>query len=118
MANGQSYAISIEHILCNVFRCERFGFGGVVNSDFIRRQPFAAILSGLSFIYATAGREKQLEMEEFIKEFSFYSEMSIDDLLCFDTSTKTIDGITIEINYNNGEKAIEDMVEKFRKVCK
>jgi hypothetical protein len=118
MANGQSYAVSIEHILCNVFGCERFGFGGVVNSDFIRKQPFTAILSGLSFIYATAGREKQLEIEAFIEEFSFYSEMSIDGLLSFDTPTKMIEGVTIEINYNNGEKAIEDMIEKFRKICR
>ena len=118
MANGQSYAINIEHILSNVFRCERFGFGGVVNSDFIRRQPFTAVLSGIAFIYATAGEEKQLEIEKFIEEFSFYSKMSIDDLLSFDTSEKVLNGITIDINYENGEKAIEDMIGKFRNLCK
>lgn len=117
-AHAQGYAISIEHILCDVFDCERFGFGGIVNSDFIRKQPFTAMLSGLSFIYATAKDYKQEEIINFIEEYSFYSEMSLDMLLSFETSKKDINGITIEINYNNGEEAVEKMIEDFREVCK
>ena len=46
-AHAQGYAVSIEHILCNVFECERLGFSGIVNSDFIRKQPFSSIACGL-----------------------------------------------------------------------
>ncbi|MGE4282842.1 MAG: hypothetical protein AB7G87_03900 [Clostridia bacterium] len=117
-AHAQGYAVSIEHILCDVFGCQRFGFGGIVNSDFIRKQPFPAMLCGLSFIYATAGKDKQTEIIKFIEEYSFFSEMSLDLLLSFDTSTKNIDGITIELSFENGENAVENMIEDFRKVCK
>ena len=117
-AHAQGYAISIEHILCDVLGCERFGFGGIVNSDFIRRQPFLAMACGLSFIYATALKEKQMEIINFIEEYSFFSEMSIDLLLSFETNKKDINGITIEISFENGEKAIETMIEDFRKACK
>lgn len=33
VARSQSYAVEIEHILCKIFECERYGFGGVVNSE-------------------------------------------------------------------------------------
>ena len=117
-AHAQMFAVNIEHILCDVFECERFGFGGIVNSDFIRRQPFTAMACGLSFIYANAETKKQAEILKFIEDYSFYSTMSIDDLLSFDTSQKNINGITIELNFKNGKEAIECMIDDFRKVCK
>lgn len=118
MINGQSYAISIEHILCTVFTCERFGFGGVVNSDFIRRQPFAAMLSGLGYLYANSDSVKKKLIENFIEKNSFYSNMSIDDLLSFENSIKVLDGIQIDIGFENGVKAIECIIEEFRDICK
>jgi len=42
--NVQRYAIEIEHIIRDVFSCERFGFEGVTDSDFIRTQPFIVLL--------------------------------------------------------------------------
>ncbi|MBC2726107.1 hypothetical protein [Desulfosporosinus sp.] len=115
---AQGYAVSIEHILCNVFNCERFGYGGIVNSDFIRKQPFTVMACGFSFIYANAKSDKQKEIIEFINNYSFFSEMSIDTLLSFDTSTKEFNGITIEISYKNGQEAVEIMIEDFRKLCR
>lgn len=117
-ALAQGYAVSIEHILCKVFDCERFGYGGIVNSDFIRKQPFTAMACGFSFIYATAKSDKQKEIIEFINDYSFFSEMSIDTLLSFETSTKDINGITIGINYKNGQEAVENMIDDYRKLCK
>jgi hypothetical protein len=116
IGSAQGYATSIEHILCNVYQCERFGFGGIVNSDFIRKQPFTAMVCGLSFVYSNATNNKQIEIEKFITEYSFFSEMSLDLLLSFDTSKKDINGITFEINFENGERAVEKMIEDFRKV--
>ena len=115
---AQGYAINIEHILCNVFECERFGFGGIVNSDFIRKQPFTAMACGLAFIYATCGSLQREEILAFIGEYEFFKEMALDTLLSFDTSSKDIDGVTFELNYKNGHDAVENMVEDFRKLCK
>lgn len=117
-AHAQGYAVSIEHILWDVFECERFGFGGIVNSDFIRKQPFTAMACGLSLVYANAANNKRITIEKFIEEYSFFSEMSLDLLLSFEASEKNIDGITIGINFENGEKAVEKMIEDFRKVLK
>ena len=117
-ASAQSYAVSVEHILCNVFNCERFGFGGIVNSDYIRKHPYAAMTSGLAYIYATANSAKKSEITKFAEDFNFFSDMSFDELLSFDSSEKVIDGVTIGIDYENGEKAVEDMIERFRSICK
>lgn len=56
-------------------------------------------------------------VEEFINDTSFYMEMSIDELLSFETSSKTIDKATIELEYENGEKALEDIMDKFSNIC-
>ena len=117
-SHAQSYAVSIEHILCNIYKCERYGFGGIVNSDFIRKQPFPAMLCGLSFIYSNATNNKHIEIDKFINEYYFFREMSLDVLLSFDTSKKEINGITLEISFENGERAVEKMIEDFRKVLK
>lgn len=117
-ALAQGYAVSIEHILCDVFNCERFGYGGIVNSDFIRKQPFTAMGCGFSFIYALAKNDKQKEIIAFIDDYSFFSEMSLDTLLSFDSTTKNINGITIEISHRNGQEAVKKMIEDFRKLCK
>lgn len=117
-AHAQGYAVSIEHILCNVFDCERFGFGGIVNSDYIRKHPYSAMTCGLACLYATANSTRRAEITKFVENFYFFSDMSLDELLSFDSSEKVIDGVTIGIDYDNGEKAVEDMIEKFRDVCK
>lgn len=44
--------------------------------------------------------------------------MSIDDLVPFETSQKTINVITIELNFKNGKEAIESMINDFSKVYK
>jgi len=36
----QSYAINIEHDLTSEYNCDRFGIGGIANSDHIRRVGF------------------------------------------------------------------------------
>lgn len=46
-----------------------------------------------------------------------YSEMSLDELLSFESNSKKTGGGTIELNYENGEKALEDIMNKFSKIC-
>ena len=116
--SAQNHAVNIEFILRDVFNCERYGLGGIVNSDFIRKQPFTAIACGLSFLYATAEFESQLEIINFIEEYSFFSEMSIDFILSFDTSSKVVNGINFEIDFKNGEQAVKKIIDDFKKIVK
>ena len=114
---AQGYAVSIEHDMSRVFGCERFGFAGVVNSDFIRGNPLAAILATCGFIYAQVSEENKTLIEKFIEDTTFYWKMSLDKLLSFETSSKTFDIETIELNYENGEKALVDIMDKFSAIC-
>ena len=118
MMNGQSYAIEIEHIIRDVFSCERFGFGGIANSDFIRYQPFNAIIAALAYRFATADEEQKDKIEKFIEDKSFYSDFSIDELLSFETSEKVIDGTHVDIGFSSGEEAVKKIIKDFRKVVK
>lgn len=117
VVRAQGYAVSIEHDMGRVFGCERFGFAGVVNSDFIRGNPLAAVLATCGFIYAQVGREDRTRIERFIEDTSFYWEMSLDKLLSFETSSKTFELETVELEYENGEKALLDIMDKFSAIC-
>lgn len=117
MINGQPHAIEIETILRDVFNCDRMGFGGIVNSDFIRKNPFAAMFSAAGYLYANSNVEKKEEIEEFIKNNQLYTNMSINDILSFETSQKEENGKIIEIEFENGEEAIKSIKDNFRKIC-
>lgn len=112
---SQSYAVTIEHILEDVLECNRFDMAGVVNSDFIRKNPLAAILTVCGYLYADTN--KRLLVDKFIEETSFYLKMSIDELLSFESNNKVVDGCEIELDYENGEAALIDVIEKFKKLC-
>lgn len=56
-------------------------------------------------------------VEKFINDTEFYWEMSLDELLSFETSSKSIDKAEIVLDYENGEKALEDIIDKFSHVC-
>lgn len=114
---AQSYAVDIEYEIRRVFKCDRFGFAGIVNSDFIRRYPLATILATCGFIYANVDEEKKKMVEQFINDTEFYWEMSLDELLSFETSCKTTGIGTVELEYENGEKALNDIKEKFSVIC-
>ncbi len=114
---AQSYAVDIEFEIRRVFRCERFGFAGIANSDFIRRNPLAAVLATCGFIYANVDEIKKKQVEQFINSTQFYWEMSLDELLSFETSCKTTGIATVELEYENGEVAINDIIKKFITIC-
>lgn len=46
-----SYAISIEHLLCNIFNCERGNMGNVVNFDYIDEHHYSALACALAVYY-------------------------------------------------------------------
>jgi hypothetical protein len=43
--------------------------------------------------------------------------MPLDELLSFETSSKTVGIKTVELEYENGEKALEDIMDKFSGIC-
>lgn len=115
MMLSQGYAVEIEIILRSIFKCDRLGFGGEVNSDLIRKHPFLSMTQGLAYIYATEEKKHEC-IDEFINYFSFYEDMSIDDLLSFDTKSRCLNNATVELQHNNGVEEIEYIISSFRKV--
>jgi len=115
---SQSYAVSIEHILRRVFECDRCGFGGIANSDYIRKHPCAAMFSCLAYLYANASSEKRVEIEKFIEDHLLYADMSIDFLLSFENASKTDGAMTIELDCENGEIALQKIISEFDQITK
>lgn len=116
--NPQSYAHPFEKIMCKVFECSRGGVGGIVNADFIRHNPKAAVIATLTYLYNSADNVKRAEIEELIQEVNFYFQFDFDTLLSFETSKKLINGCTYELSYPNGEEAIKSIEDKFRSICR
>lgn len=115
LMKAQGYAVEIEMILRNIFKCDRFGFGGQVNSDAIRKHPYLSMTQGLAFLYATE-ENKRKQIDRFVDEFSFYSDMSLDKLLSFDTNEKVVGSTTIGLTKNNGLEEVEYIISAFKKV--
>ena len=115
LMKAQGYAVEIEMILRNIFKCDRFGFGGQVNSDAIRKHPYLSMTQGLAFLYATE-ENKRKRIDRFVDEFSFYSDFSLDELLSFDTNEKVIGSNIIELTKNNGLEEVEYIISAFRNV--
>ena len=70
---------------------------------------------GLAFLYALYP-QKRKAYDSFIERFSFYEEMSLDELLSFDTNEKVINSKTIQIEKENGLEQIQYMISEFRKI--
>lgn len=115
LMKAQGYAVEIEMILRNIFKCDRFGFGGQVNSDAIRNHPYLSMTQGLAFLYATE-ENKRKQIDRFVDEFSFYSDFSLDELLSFDTNEKVVGFTTIRLTKNNGLEEVEYIISAFRDV--
>lgn len=113
LIKAQGYAVEIEMILRNIFKCDRFGFGGQVNSDAIRKHPYLSMTQGLAFLYATE-ENKRKQIDKFVDEFSFYSDMSLDELLSFDTNEKVVGSTTIGLTKSNGLEEVEYIISAFR----
>lgn len=79
-SNYQNTAVDIEEKLCDVFSCERYGFGGIVNSDQIRRSPYLCMVVGLMYNYKSRDEHTQKNIQKFIENYKFYCNMGIDGI--------------------------------------
>ena len=48
---AQGFAVDIELTLGKIFKCQRGGFGGMVDADAIRKHPFLSMAQGLAYLY-------------------------------------------------------------------
>lgn len=116
VALSQGYAVNIEHILWAVFSCERYGIGGIVNADYIRKYPIASMIHAVTYLYASAGSNKKGVIEEFIENIRWYSRFSIDDLLSFEAKERVIDGTHYVIDCKNGKEQLDNIIKEFKKI--
>lgn len=81
MVNKHSYAVSLEHIVCNVYGCDRAGVGGLADADAIERKPLLAAILALSPAYLHT--DKIDEVSEFFHKygvmFDYPEENPMDD---------------------------------------
>lgn len=116
--NAHAYAIEIEHILRNVFNCERGGFAGLIDADSIEHNCYVSIACALGYLYAKSDSAKQKEIEKFISDYGYCLDFGISGLLLFTSNERVINGASYSIDYNSGEKALEVIIEALSKVCR
>lgn len=113
--SAQEIAVRIEHLLCSIFGCERYGFGGEVNSDRIRKHPVLSITQGLAYLYALDD-EKHEQINSFIDKYSYYEQMSLDEILSFDSNEQVVDNVLVQIEEANGLEQIRRIIREFNDI--
>lgn len=114
--NSQSFAVWIEHIMCDAFECER-GEIGLVHSDYIRSHPFLAVMCTLTFLCKQDETDDIRIVSDFFNKFRKYDKFSIDELLSSEGNTGEINGLEYESEYTDGEEVLQAMITEFRKAC-
>ena len=76
---AQSNAVRVEQIIRSEFNCERYSFGGIANSDTIRRTGGFWYSLGVIFAkyYSDAYKE---EIDNFLNKNYSFSTKSLDDI--------------------------------------
>jgi hypothetical protein len=67
------YAFQIETTTRAIFNCDRYGFGGIADADFIEKQPFIAISIVLGNFYNKIDSNSKNEIDDFFEKY--YSEV-------------------------------------------
>ncbi len=114
MVNPQNLAIRIEKIMRNVFECDRFGMGGLVESDYIRKNPFTAMMSTIMYLCERNNSNSVNIASDFFEKYSYYGQWSIDQLLEFKSNTPENNGC----KFTNGEEIMDAIINAFSEVCR
>ena len=56
-------------------------------------------------------------VSDFFNKFRDYGKLSIDELLSLKDNTGVINGRKYELEYANGEEALQAIITEFRKAC-
>jgi len=79
-SQSKGESLTIEHVLRYIYKCERGGFGGNIDSDAIELNPVQSYLIGLAPIYKSADNSKKKNIDNFIENLIDYENMSIDQI--------------------------------------
>ena len=77
-AKMQQYAISIEHDLCYEYSCDRFGIGGISNSDHIRSSGFYHAMAMVLVKYYYGDNIRIID--DFLESGIYYAGKRMDDI--------------------------------------
>ena len=73
-------AISIETTLKSIYKCDKFGFGGNIDSNSIEGSPVQAYILGLAPIYVKANDVKRKNIDTFLENSYQYAGKSISEI--------------------------------------
>lgn len=104
-------ALKIENLMSKYVNSEKLcGRGGVLNADFIERNPYFAIMCSLFYIAGNDTDRCDDYINEFLETIPFdhYSKMTIADILNANGATQNYGG-TKYISCKDGKEVISDM---------
>lgn len=104
-------ALKIENLMSKYVNSEKLcGRGGVLNADFIERNPYFAIMCSLFYVAGNDPYRCDDYIYEFMEVFSFdhYSKMAIADILNAKGTTQYFDD-TKYADCKDGKEVILDM---------
>ena len=70
----------IESAVCEVFDCNRFGFGGLVNTDFIEKCPYTAMVMSVAKYYDRLSHTDMNVASEFFDKYYYFKKSSVSDI--------------------------------------
>ena len=80
LKNYSGYVAKIESAVCEVFDCSRFGFGGLVNTDFIEKCPYTTIVMTVAKYYERLSYTEMNVVSEFFDKYYNFKQSSISDI--------------------------------------
>lgn len=80
MWNTGEYAYQIEVTLKSIYKCDRYGVGGIVDRNFIERQPFIAISLGLGNFFNGADPSFKETIDGFIGKYYMDMGKTMEDM--------------------------------------
>lgn len=70
MEQNHNHSVTLEHIVSEVFSCDRYGMGGYINSDHFDSEPFDAALFVVSKLWhKDVVNEIENELEKFMAKW-------------------------------------------------
>ena len=101
--------------MASALHCSSYDPKSFIDATSIELHPFHSMMYTLMTMYDPIKTKPHIDA--FYNKYSQYADYSMSEILSFETDTK-VDGITtIQISYDNGQQAIESMIEEFRNLC-
>lgn len=109
--NSQEWAKQIEDIMAEIFDCDRFGMGGIVNSYYISEYPIHVMFCGLTYLYGMGLEEN--EIRAFFEKVSMYAPFSIDDFLRAKNQNVVVKDREYTMDEADGELQLKAIIQEF-----